>query len=127
MDQARWILYCKGRKIMKVPKYTKTKWKVYQCQSCKRINTEYPLPYCKSENHKVIELDNIPFFVPDMKITGFSYDGWANMRSDALDREFQLSPGYIRKIIVSFGVEPGGKLSNRWWMWTKSHSLKQVG
>lgn len=112
---------------MKMPKYRKTKWKVRCCKKCGIYFPKWA--WCKSGEHEIVELDNVPFFVPDMKILHFGFKGWAKLESKILGQRFNLSPSHVDKVTIEYGVEPGGGLPNRWWMWAKiggSASLKQV-
>lgn len=103
---------------MKVPKFKPTKWKLKHCNECKY--TGHSIYYnCKQEKHSTSEIDNVPFFVPDMKIIGFGYKNWVHLRSDALGENFEMASTRLRDIILSCGVGAKGDLSNHWWMYGK--------
>jgi len=112
---------------MKMPKYKPTKWKVKYCLGCKHPVGKYS--YCERREHNVIERENVPFYVPDMRITGLGYKGWAYLSSEKMNEEWNMSPSNLETIVLNYGVGLKGALPNRWWMWCKvgsAYSLKQV-
>ncbi len=98
---------------MKMPKYKPTKWKMRYCIECKSF-----LPRWKCKEHTIIERDNIPFFVPDMR---FEYLGakWSRLKSDKMNDTFSISASKVHDIVMGCGVLPGGHIPNQWWMWAK--------
>ena len=109
---------------MKMPKFKPTKWKVSFCMNHKE---SFPSTWGHKECD-IVERDNIPFFVPDMK---FKYLGakWARLKSDKFKQEFDISASKVHEVIMGCGIEPGGNVPNQWWIWVKvgnSETLKWV-
>lgn len=102
---------------MKMPKYKPTKWKVPFCAECHKVLLWGDT--CDNHNeHKMIDLDNIPFFVPDMRVTGASHN-WMHLRSDTLGQDFNIILSNAVVFLTDLGIGLGGLLSGGWWMWTK--------
>lgn len=101
---------------MEIPKYKKTKWKVPYCPKCKKIGNRDWL--CNRE-HNIVERDNIPFFLSEVKIESISWKGWANARDTKLGVKFQIAPSDLEQIILIHGVKPGGIIEDRWWICSK--------
>lgn len=121
---------------MSMPKFKKTKWKLKYCTECKKIigtTTTGHRRYhwrnrCNQQKHNIVERENIPFKIPDLKVTG--HYSWMRAKSVTLKQEFDISPTEVTKIIMGPGVEPGGLIRNSWWMWSKkgsSLSLTWIG
>lgn len=103
---------------MKMPKYKPTKWKIDFCLECKTI--VHRNSYTCIEKHEVVRRENIPFYVPDMRIISIGYHGWANLKSEKMKASFQLSPSNLETIILKYVIGPKGALPDRWWMCVKS-------
>lgn len=106
---------------MKTPNFKPTKWKIQRCLDCQRTSVYG----CGTETHKTIELNNIPFFVTDMK---FKWIGpnWSCLNLDKLGQNFMLSASKLEKIIKGCGIEPGGKIPNQFWMFAKVGSSATI-
>ena len=117
--------------MSQLPKFKPTKWKIPYCEECKiALDSSWERRRCESKKHNIIERDNIPFFVPDMKIHGFGSKGWVEVRSDILNDQFYISPTKLEHIILEYGIEKGGELNGRWWIWAKvggSFTIAQIG
>lgn len=104
--------------IPKMPKFKPTPWKISFCTKCSKLVT-----YGCRQNHNVVVLDNIPFFVPDMQIVSKSgQKGWVVLESKVLKQEFRMHPFYLIDIAMSCGIKSRGIIANNWWMWTKKFS-----
>ena len=102
---------------MNIPKFKPTKWKLYHCLECKRIDSD-KAHYCSNSKHNIAEIDNVPFFVSDMEIKHF-WGKWSELKSDKMGRTFSLSSSKLEKVIFGCGIQAGGKISNQWWMYAK--------
>jgi len=106
---------------MSMPKFKTTKWKIRYCTDCKSTSVYYT---CNKE-HNVIERDNVPFLVPDMR---FKYHGakWSTLESEKLGQTFRLSSSKLGEIIMGCGIQAGGNIPNQWWMWAKVGSSRTI-
>lgn len=108
---------------MKMPKFKPTKWKLDYCLDCKTIIGRYGWN-CRNK-HKVVQRDNIPFFIKEMQITHFGK--WSGLKATMPKETFSISRTNIGKIVLGCGIEPEGYIRDQWWMWCKvgsSLSLK---
>lgn len=110
---------------MAMPKFKPTKWKLEECASCKK----WPTYNCRNhEDHMIVERDNVPFRIPDMKIITMG-SKWTKLKSEKLNRTYNLHFTQLGRLVMN-GVEKGGGLPpNQWWMYEKSYgfSLKWMG
>jgi len=107
------------------PKYKPTKWKIDYCTNCKKIIKGSRWEIRQHKDHNVIGRPNVPFKIPDLKVTG--HYSWIRAESKKLKEQFEISPTEVTRIIMGPGIEPGGLIPGQWWMWTKkgaSMSLK---
>ena len=102
---------------MTMPKFKPTKWKLDYCLKCKKILGNYAWTWTCKENHKVVERDNVPFFIEEMQITSFGK--WSCIKSTKPKESYTISRTKMGAIVLKCGVEPGGFIRNQWWMWTK--------
>ena len=110
---------------MKFPKYKPTKWKVEHCLDCNKIASRY-VHYCKRQSHKIVERENIPFFVPDMEIEQF-YD-WSILKSASTGLSYPISITNMSDVVCYTTIEKG-IIKDQWWMFCKvgsSYSLRLV-
>lgn len=98
---------------MKIPKYRLTKWKIKYCADCNIFD-----PGWAHKKHNIVERQNIPFFVPDMKFI-YVASKWSLLRSEKMSQTFRISASKLHEIVMGCGVEPGGRVSNQWWIWAK--------
>lgn len=102
---------------MKMPKFKPTKWKLHFCSNCNATNSHVSY-YCREGKHVVQEKDNIPFFVPDMEFVWVGQK-WSSLQSKIMNRTFTVSASRLEKIIKGCGIQPGGKIPNKWWIYSK--------
>ena len=110
---------------MNLPKFTPTKWKIKFCLKCKCRESWQ----CRREEHEIIEIENVPFFIPKVKILRCGWHGWWTLESDLTKEIFPVSASNMEPIVLKNGIEPNGEINNRWWMWCKmggSLSLKMM-
>lgn len=108
---------------MSMPKFKSTDWKLKQCMNCKTNSYTW---YCKKQGHKLIERDNVPFFIQHMTVTSFG-GKWSSLQSEKPDATYRISRSNFGPLVTVCGIEPGGHIRNQWWMWCKvggSTSLK---
>lgn len=107
---------------MKMPKFKPTKWKLDYCLGCKKIVGRYGW-FCKNE-HKVVQRDNVPFFIKEMKITYFGE--WSSLESIKPSEKYVISRTNLGPIVLKCGIEPGGYIRDQWWMWRKVGSSLSI-
>lgn len=122
---------------MEMPKFKPTKWKLESCLECsknyfdswKKMPSDCYRGYgCDHLKHTIIHKDNIPFFVPDMRIDGFGYKGWVRLVSEATGRGYDLGPTKLMEVLLNAKID-NGLISKRWWMYCKlgsSFSLRML-
>ena len=101
---------------MKIPKFKPTKWKLYFCSDC-RVMRHTKTAYCVDQTHNIQEVENVPFFIPDIEIDYVSK--WTGLKSELTKRHFTILPSRFEKVIMGCGIKPGGKIPNQWWMYSK--------
>lgn len=109
---------------MKVPNFKPTKWQLHYCNHCKYTDSS-TRSYCSREGHNVSTSLNVPFFVPDMEFTWVGQK-WSGLKSVMMNKSYSLSASRLEKIIKGCGIEPGGKLPNKWWMFSKVGSSLSI-
>lgn len=108
---------------MSMPRFKPTKWKLKYCANCK---VNYYSWLCKRDKHKLMERDNVPFFIEHMTITSFG-GKWSVLVSKKPQATYHISRSNFGPLVTKCGIEPGGHIHNQWWMWCKvggSTSLK---
>lgn len=103
-----------------MPKYKPTTWKLHYCVECKRL-TERTY-WCVRSKHNILEKPNVPFVIPDLEIDYQTRKGWTVVKSNKMKETFYISPTEFVPVLKGCGVEPGGRINNQWWMWTKKGS-----
>ena len=98
---------------MKMPKFKPTTWKLQYCVECKSMFNYY----CGKKGHTKIERDNVPFFVPEMKITSFGK--WSRLMFVKTKESYVISKSNIGRVILGCDIKAGGLIHNQWWIWTK--------
>lgn len=102
---------------MKMPKFKPTKWKLQCCTTCNSTYSKIGY-YCREGKHTVQEKENIPFFVPDMEFVWVGQK-WSSVQSKVMNKTYTISASRLEKIIKGPGIQPGGKIPNKWWMYSK--------
>jgi len=93
-----------------------TKWKLYRCLICKSL-TIAKRNYCVMAGHQIQETENLPFFVPIMKITHVSR--WSSLRNIDTAQDFPLSASKLDQIVRGCCIEAGGFINNQMWAFNK--------
>ena len=94
---------------------------------CDNCNSRYNY-WCGKNNHKKVERPNIPFIIPDLKIT---YLGkWVRLTSEKMNKKYDMSQSKFQEVVLGCGVKPGGNIPDQWWMISNvggSLTLKWLG
>jgi len=121
-----------------MPGFKPTKWTIDTCQDCflkamqdeRGWYKENGVPdvimswSCSKEKHNIIKRDNIPFFIPDMQITGIGYKGWIRLKSN-MGRAYDLGPTKLQEVIFNAIIDKG-HINNQWWMYCKLGSSMSI-
>lgn len=102
---------------MSMPSFKPTKWKLEYCTDCKKMLLGKHSYRCRRD-HSVIERDNVPFFIPDMRVIGF-YGKWITLKSKKLNQEFSMITSNFADIVLHCGIKPKGYIPDQWWMFCK--------
>lgn len=100
----------KNKKNIFIPKLNSTVKMITYCAEC-RIRQTY---WCVRRNHKEIKRPNTPFIIPDLQVKRVGK--WVKLKSEKMDKSFELAPTKFQEVILGCGVEPGGAIKNQWWI-----------
>jgi hypothetical protein len=100
--------------IPQMPNFKSTKWKTGLCKTCEAYNhaSDTGFAYdclwgigCLYAKHQYYEIDNFPFFVPDMKIDRLFFKGWARLESKILNKSFLIGPTKFEELILNTKID----------------------
>ncbi len=81
---------------------------------CKTCNVKHN-HWCVRSNHPKEEKLNVPFIIPDLRVKYIS-GKWVRLRSDIMNKEFEISGSKFQPIVLGCGIQPGGLIPNQWWI-----------